>query len=66
MPKLYTPKQIVKLLLQDGWIEVRTTGSHKQFKHSIKKGTVPVPYHGNKAIPIGTTKSIFRLAGLEY
>ena len=38
-------KEIIKLIEADGWYEVRQKGSHKQFKHSIKKGLVTVPVH---------------------
>src|SRR5690242_6613945 len=35
-------KEVLKLLEDDGWLLVRTTGSHRQFKHPIKPGTLTV------------------------
>ena len=37
-------------LTRDGWHEVNQIGSHKQFKHSTKKGRVTVP-HPKRDIP---------------
>ena len=31
-------RDVIKLLLKDGWFEVNQVGSHKQFKHPAKKG----------------------------
>jgi predicted RNA binding protein YcfA (HicA-like mRNA interferase family) len=56
-------RKIITLLLQDGWIDVGTTGSHHHFKHPNKSGKVTVP-HPRKDIPTGTVRSILRQAGL--
>ena len=58
------PKELIKILEKDGWYEVRQKGSHKQFKHSIKKGLVTVPYHNNELDP-KTLNSILKQAGLK-
>lgn len=58
-------REILKLLTDDGWYMVNQKGSHKQFHHSVKKGTVTVAHHQlNDDIPIGTLKSIKKQAGL--
>ncbi len=57
-------RDVIKLLLKDGWYEVKQVGSHKQFKHPTKKGRTTVP-HPNREIPIGTLKSIEKLAGIK-
>lgn len=58
-------KDIEKILKDDGWQEVRQKGSHKQFHHPVKKGTVTISYHGsNKDIHPKTLKTILRQAGL--
>jgi predicted RNA binding protein YcfA (HicA-like mRNA interferase family) len=59
-------KEIIKLIEADGWYEVRQKGSHKQFKHSIKKGLVTVPVHrlSNDLSP-GLEKSILKQAQIE-
>jgi predicted RNA binding protein YcfA (HicA-like mRNA interferase family) len=52
-------------MLEDaGWQQVRVSGSHHHFKHPEKKGLVTVP-HPKKDLPIGTTTSILKAAGLK-
>jgi len=58
-------REVIKLLSEDGWYQDRQKGSHKIFKHHEKKGTIPVPDHGAKDIPVGTLKSILKMAGLQ-
>jgi predicted RNA binding protein YcfA (HicA-like mRNA interferase family) len=57
-------RDVIKRLQNDGWYEVNQVGSHKQFKHSSKKGRVTVP-HPSRDIPIGTLKSIEKQAGIK-
>ena len=56
----------VRHLLQElhyqGWAVVRIKGSHRQLHHQSLKGTVTVPGHLGRDIPIGTFKSITRQA----
>lgn len=56
--------RLIRMLEEDGWRLVRVNGSHHQFKHPTKPGLVTVP-HPNKDLPIGTTKSILKTAGLK-
>lgn len=58
-------KEILKILLKDGWYEVNVVGSHHQYKHPTKKGRVTIK-HPCKDIPIGTLKSIEKQAGLKF
>ena len=59
-------KKIIKIIEKDGWYEVRQKGSHKQFKHSVKKGLVTIPVHrlSNDLSP-GLEKSILKQAEIE-
>lgn len=57
-------KDLIRMLRDDGWIEVRVVGSHHQFKHPAKRGLVTVP-HPKKNLPMGTVKSILKQAGLK-
>jgi predicted RNA binding protein YcfA (HicA-like mRNA interferase family) len=50
-------REVIQRLREDGWYEVAHEGSHKQFKHSTKKGRVTVP-HPVRDIPMGTLRSI--------
>jgi len=56
---------LIKLLLQKGWYEVRQNGSHKIFKHPTIEKNIAVPMHGKKDIAIGTLKEIQKTAGLK-
>ena len=58
-------KEVLKLLEDDGWLLVRTTGSHQQFKHPSKPGTVTVAGKPSLDIPPGTLNSILKQAGLK-
>jgi len=49
----------------EGWKHVRTTGSHRHFKHSTRPNVVMIPGHAGDDVPVGTMKSILRAAGLE-
>jgi len=63
--KGYSSKQIIKILIKDGWYSYgKATGSHHAFKHTFKKGKVIVP-HPKKNLPIGTLKSIERQAEIK-
>ena len=61
----YSSREVIKALLDDGWYEVRCQGSHHQFKHPQKKGTVTVK-HPDKDIPRRTLDSIERQSGLKF
>jgi predicted RNA binding protein YcfA (HicA-like mRNA interferase family) len=58
-------KDAIKKLEQDGWYLKRTKGSHRQFKHPTKSGTVTISGKFSKEIPIGTLKSIWKQAQIE-
>jgi predicted RNA binding protein YcfA (HicA-like mRNA interferase family) len=58
-------RDLVRLIESDGWRHVRTTGSHRHFKHSSKPNVVTVPGSGGDDVPVGTMKAILRSAGLE-
>ncbi len=63
MPIRYTAKELIDILKKDGWFIERVKGSHYQFKHPTKKGTVTVAFH--KEIPPKTASSVLRQAGLK-
>jgi predicted RNA binding protein YcfA (HicA-like mRNA interferase family) len=58
-------RDVIRLIEADGWRHVRTTGSHRHYKHLSKPNVVTVPGHLGDEMPKGTLKSIFRAAGLE-
>jgi predicted RNA binding protein YcfA (HicA-like mRNA interferase family) len=56
---------VLKLLEDDGWYLARTKGSHRQFKHLTKSGTVTVAGKLSVDVPPGTLNSILKQAGLK-
>lgn len=57
------PKDLIKILLKEGFILVRQKGSHAIFKHSDSRMAV-VPIH-NRDIPNGTLGAILKDIGLS-
>ena len=57
---------LIKLIQDDGWYLVRTRGSHRQFKHPTKKGTVTVAGKLSADVRPGTLNSILRQAELRW
>jgi len=65
MPKLYSSKQICKVLEALGFVFVSQKGSHMKYhKYGIPTLTVIVPA-ARRQIPIGTFKSILRQSCLN-
>ncbi len=58
-----SPKRILIILKENGWILDRIKGSH----HIFVKGSesVPVPIHGNKDLKKGTFFSILKAIGID-
>ena len=57
-------RDIIRMLLDNGWFEVGQIGSHVQFKHVSKKGRVTVP-HPKRDVAIGALRSIEKQSGLK-
>jgi len=55
---------LIKRLRANGWLEVRSRGSHVTFK---KKGVnkIITVVHPQKDIPIGTLRKTLKIAGIE-
>jgi len=58
-------REVIRLLQQDGWCHIRTRGSHRQFQHPEKSGTVTVAGKLGLDIPPGTLNSILKSSGLK-
>lgn len=56
--------ELLRLLHDDGWFLVATRGSHRQFKHPVKRGRVTVPGKASDDLARGTLNSILKQAGL--
>ena len=58
-------KELITLLHEAGWHCVRQKGSHRQYRHPSKPGTVTVAGKLSIEIPPGTLSSILKLASLK-
>jgi len=58
-------KQLITLIEADGWLRVRQKGSHRQFHHPTKSGTVTVSGKPNVDVPPGTLNNVLKQAGLK-
>lgn len=56
-------KHVIRVLVQNGFTEIRVSGSH----HILSKGAikVTVPVHGAADLKIGTLKSIEKQSGVK-
>lgn len=53
-------RQIVKRLLAEGFVPVSVKGSHHKFR---RDGVTVIVPHPKKDLPLGTARSIARMAG---
>ena len=53
-------KEVIKIVKEDRWYFVRQIGSHQQYHHEIKKGTVTVAGKSNDDIHPKTLKKNFK------
>lgn len=57
-------KKVIKLVEKDGWHLVRTAGSHRHYKHQVKKGIVTIAGHPDMEIAKKTLNCVLKQAGL--
>jgi predicted RNA binding protein YcfA (HicA-like mRNA interferase family) len=58
-------KDLIAIIELDGWQQVRQKGSHRQFHHPVKSGTVTVAGKPSVDVPSGTLINILKQAGLK-
>jgi predicted RNA binding protein YcfA (HicA-like mRNA interferase family)/predicted RNase H-like HicB family nuclease len=61
MPKV---RDAIRLVERDGWMLARIVGSHRQYRHPTKPGTVTIPGTPGKDLPPGTWHSILQASGI--
>jgi predicted RNA binding protein YcfA (HicA-like mRNA interferase family) len=59
-----TPKQMIKLLEKNGFVEVSQNGSHIKMRNNMNGIQVIVPYH-SKTMKKGLEEAILKQAGLK-
>ena len=55
--------EVLDMLKEDGWYLARKNGSHRQFKHPTKKGTVTINGKPSEVLSQFLLNSIFKQAG---
>ncbi len=58
-------REIIRIIEEDGWWLLRTRGSHRQYKHPIKRGLVTVAGKPGDDVAPGTQNSILKQSGLK-
>jgi predicted RNA binding protein YcfA (HicA-like mRNA interferase family) len=59
-----TPKELIKILKNKGFVLKRIHGSHHYFVHPVTRKITVVPMH-NKDLAKGTLQAILKQAGIE-
>lgn len=59
-----TPKELMKVLIKDGWYIDRVRGSHHILKHPTKNGRVTIALHKEDLKP-KTLQTILKQVGLK-
>lgn len=58
-------REVIQIVERDGWVLSRTKGSHRQYTHPTKPGTVTISGNAGKDVKPGTLNSIKKQAGLK-
>lgn len=59
-----SPREMIKLLKQNGFLEVSQNGSHVKLKNPVTGKQTIVPYH-SKSLKKGLEQEILKQAGLK-
>ena len=59
-----SPKEVIKILEERGFILRRINGSHHIFQQPVSKKITVVPFH-KKDLPKGTLNAIFKQSGID-
>ena len=60
-----SPKYLIQLLEENGFVFKRAKGSHQVYYNPISNKTIIVPYHNGKDLKKGTFMAILKQAGIE-
>ena len=58
-------REAIRRVERDGWVHVRTRGSHRVYVHPEKPGKVVIPGHPGGDVPQGLWNAILKQAGLK-
>jgi len=63
--KVLSGKEVCKILMRHGFMEIRQSGSHIVMQKQIQNSTITVPVPNHKEIKRGTLQSIIRQSGIS-
>ncbi len=55
----------LRMIEAEGWYLDRTRGSHRQYRHAVRRGVVTVPGKPGDDLAPGTQNSILKQSGLK-
>ena len=58
-------REVIRLLEKHGWVEMRSRGSHRHFRHPDQPLVITVPGTEGKELAVGTLNAILKKAGLK-
>ncbi|HYW45031.1 MAG TPA: type II toxin-antitoxin system HicA family toxin [Bryobacteraceae bacterium] len=58
-------REVIRLLEKHGWVEMRSKGSHRHFKHPNQPLVITVSGNEGKELATGTLNDILKKAGLK-
>jgi predicted RNA binding protein YcfA (HicA-like mRNA interferase family) len=58
-------RDVIRIIEDDGWYQVATSGSHRQYKHATKSGRVTIAGKPSADLAPKTFDSILKQAGLK-
>lgn len=64
-PPVLKPREVIRVLLASGFVQVRQRGSHKQFRHPDGRGTTAAD-HGGRDIGPPMLRQIAKDIGLTW
>lgn len=57
--------EIIRIIEADGWRFIRQRGSHRQYRHSVKKGRVTISGHPGDDLTRDIFQSILKQAQID-
>jgi predicted RNA binding protein YcfA (HicA-like mRNA interferase family) len=61
----YSPKEIIKVIEENGWYLDRIKGSHHVYKNDKLQKSVPIPIHGNRDLGKGLFYKILKQCEID-
>lgn len=53
-------RDVIRLIVEDGWFPVKGKGGHQQYKHPTKPGRVTIAGHPGHDMAPGTLNSVLK------